>query len=222
MSGLPKPELPQYEHYLTGIKKKVKYRPFTNKEQKILLLAKESEKTEDIINAMKQVVDNCLITKIDRMPIFDFEDIYLRIRSKSVSEETELHYRYKETGEDFSIKIDLNEVKVKHTQNDNVIKISEDMAIVMQYPTIDSFKLSQDEFVLDCIQSVCYGEEVYTFNEYTKEQQHDWVDNLDSHTVLSINKFLENIPSLEHEEEVTLKDKRKIKVKLKGLNDFFT
>lgn len=219
---LPKQELPEYEHILTGINQKVKYRPFTNKEQKILLLAKDSEDSKQIITAMQQVVENCLITKPKKkLPIFDFEDIFLRIRSKSVSEEAEMHYRYKETGEEFSIKVNLDDVRVVYPDVSNIIKLSDDMAIVMRYPSVDSFKLSEDEFLFDCIESVCKGEEIYSFEEYSKEEKEEWVDSLDSSTVIKINEFLQNIPALEHTEEVELKDKRKIKIKLKGLNDFF-
>lgn len=218
---LPKHDLPLYTHFLKGINKEVQFRPFTGKEQKILLLAKQSEDEREMLDAMKQVVDMCMQTKVKRLPIFDFEDIFLRIRSKSVSESTQMHYRHKDTGEKFVVDVDLRDVEVKDGGVDKVIYFSDTYGVEMRYPTIDSYKLNEDDYILDCIQSVFKDDEVESFQDYSKDEQMEWIESLDLPMLNKIDHFLKNLPVLMYEREVELESKEKVKITLKGLQDFF-
>ena len=220
--ALPKQDLPKYKHFLKGIGKEVTYRGFTNREQKILLLAKESEDTNEMIGAMKQIVEKCVYDiDVESLPIFDFEDIFLRIRSKSVSENTSLYYRHKETNEKIVIDVDLRDVEVKGDVPNKIIHFSDNYGVEMKFPTISSYSLSDDEFLLSCIKSVFTEDEVTDFQSHSQEEKNEWIDDLDPKMIMKMNEFLSNIPVLRHDIEYELEDKKKITISLKGLYDFF-
>jgi len=225
MSGLPKLDLPIYKHKLTGLKKTVSYRPFTVKEQKILLLAKESDDLNEIIDSMKQVVDLCTFGKLDveTLPIFDFEDLFLRIRTKSVSDECELMYKIKDTDETVTVKVNLNDVKVQTTKDHtNKVMITDTMGIQLKYPTINSFKAeSDDAFLKEAIEFIFDEDEVYTFSDYPEDEQLEWLDSLDSKTALKIKEFFDTIPVLKHQVIIESKEGKQIPITLRGLDDFF-
>jgi hypothetical protein len=142
--ALPKLNTPSYELEIPSTDEKIQYRPFLVKEEKILLIALESGKNEDIINAMKEIVSECTFNKLDIsvLPMFDIEYIFLNIRAKSVGEVSKLKIKCPDDNKTMAdVEIDLNTVNVEigegHT---NKIELEEGMGIIMQYPTIDSFK----------------------------------------------------------------------------------
>ena len=235
--ALPTINTPTYELVVPSTDEKIKYRPFLVKEEKILLIASESGKQEDIINAIKQIATACTFgkLKIGRMPMFDVEYIFLQIRAKSVGEVSELTLIAPDDKETrVNVEIDLSEVKVQ-VQDDhtNKIELTDEMGIYMQYPTVDTFgKSGMTEItasnMLDvigaCIAQIYdkKGEEVWESKDSTKKELTDFIEQLSSKQFAEIQKFFDTMPKLKH--VVTVKNpktKKETEVVLSGLSDFF-
>lgn len=226
---LPKIDLPRYKHKLVGLNKEVTYRPFTLKEQKILLLAKQSEDESQMIEAIKQIIELCSDGKVNpnELAFFDIEDFFLRIRSKSVSDVTELLYKDKETQKKYKIKIKLDDVKVtvpeSHT---NKIQITNTVGMVMKYPTLETLKskenLDEDEFIKRCIDYIYDDSGMYYLHECTNEEINDWIESLDTPTLLKVQEFFNTMPRLRYEYVVKLEDGKTETLKFEGLESFFT
>ena len=235
--ALPTINTPTYELVVPSTDEKIKYRPFLVKEEKILLIASESGKQEDIINAIKQIATACTFgkLKIGRMPMFDVEYIFLQIRAKSVGEVSELTLIAPDDKETrVNVEIDLSEVKVQ-VQDDhtNKIELTDEMGIYMQYPTVDTFSKSgmteitasnMFEVISACIAQIYdkKGEEVWEAKDSTKKELIDFIEQLSSKQFAEIQKFFDTMPKLKH--VVTVKNpKTKVEtdVVLSGLSDFF-
>ena len=235
--ALPKLTTPTYELEIPSTDEKVKYRPFLVKEEKILMMAMESKKSSDIVQAVKDIVSECTFNKINMsdMPMFDIEYIFLQIRSKSVDEVSKLKLLCPNDGKTYAeIELNLNEVKVQvgddHT---NKIELNKDMGIIMKYPTIDSFKESgiQDinasnmlEVISACILQIYEegGKKTYDPKDQTKKELTEFIEQLNTKQFKQVQKFFETMPKLKH--EITIKNpktKKESKVTLTGLNDFF-
>jgi len=235
--ALPKINTPTYELEVPSTGEKIKYRPFLVKEEKILLIASESGKQEDVITAIKQIATECTFgkLKVGRMPMFDVEYIFLQIRAKSVGEVSELTLVApddKETRVD--IEIDLSEIKVQESEgHTNKIELTDEMGIYMQYPTVDTFsKSGMTEItatnMLDVISSCIFeiydkkGEEVFQAKDSTKKELVDFIEQLDTKQFAKIQDFFDTMPKLKH--VVTVKNpktKKETDVVLSGLSDFF-
>ena len=235
--ALPKLTTPTYELEIPSTDEKIKYRPFLVKEEKILMLAMESKATSDITQAVKDIVSECTFNKVDisNMPMFDVEYIFLNIRSKSVGEVSKLKILCQDDGKTYAdVELDLNEVKVQvgddHT---NKIELTEDMGLIMKYPTIDSFSETgirdiNPSNMLDVI-STCIlqiyekkGEKTYDPKDQTKKELTEFIEQLNTKQFKDVQKFFETMPKLKH--EITVKNpktKKESKVTLTGLNDFF-
>jgi len=235
--ALPTINTPTYELVVPSTDEKIKYRPFLVKEEKILLIASESGKQEDIINAIKQIATACTFgkLKIGRMPMFDVEYIFLQIRAKSVGEVSELTLIAPDDKETrVVVEVDLSEVKVQ-VQDDhtNKIELTDEMGIYMQYPTVDTFSNSgmteitasnMLEVISACIAQVYdkKGEEVWESKDSTKKELVDFIEQLSSKQFADIQKFFDTMPKLKH--VVTVKNpktKKETDVVLSGLSDFF-
>ena len=235
--ALPTINTPTYELVVPSTDEKIKYRPFLVKEEKILLIASESGKQEDIINAIKQIATACTFgkLKIGRMPMFDVEYIFLQIRAKSVGEVSELTLIAPDDKETrVVVEVDLSEVKVQ-VQDDhtNKIELTDEMGIYMQYPTVDTFGKSgmteitasnMLEVISACIAQVYdkKGEEVWESKDSTKKELVDFIEQLSSKQFAEIQKFFDTMPKLKH--EITVKNpktKKETDVVLSGLSDFF-
>ena len=235
--ALPKIDVPTYELVVPSTDEKIKYRPFLIKEEKILLIAMESGENEDIIQAVKTIVSECTFNKLKlgTMPMFDVEYIFLQIRSKSVGEVSKLRVLCPDDKKTYAnVEIDLNEVQVQvddgHT---NKIELSDEMGIIMNYPTIDSFSEAgiaeiNAENMLDVIVSCIgqiydkKGEEVYDSKDSTKKELVEFVEQLNTQQFQDVQKFYDTMPRLKH--EITVKNpktKKENKVVLSGLSDFF-
>ena len=179
--ALPKIDVPTYELAVPSTDEKIKYRPFLIKEEKILLIAMESGKNEDIIQAVKQIVSECTFNtlKLGDMPMFDVEYIFLQIRSKSVGEVSKLKILCKDDGKTYAnVEVDLTEIEVQvNDDHTNKIELTDEMGVIMKYPTIDSFNTAgisdiTAENMLDvivaCIDKIYdkKGEEVLSFGKY--------------------------------------------------------
>ena len=235
--ALPKLTTPTYELEIPSTDEKIKYRPFLVKEEKILMMALESKSEKDITQAVKDIVSECTFNKvnIDNMPMFDVEYILLNIRSKSVGEVSKLKLLCPDDKKTYAdVEVDLNEVKVQvgedHT---NKIDLGNGMGIIMQYPSIDSFKDSgiRDinasnmlEVISTCILQIFEdeGKKVYNSKDQTSKELTDFIEQLNTKQFKDVQKFFDTMPKLKH--EITIKNpktKKESKIVLSGLNDFF-
>ena len=235
--ALPKLTTPTYELEIPSTDEKIKYRPFLVKEEKILMMALESKSSADITQAVKDIVMECTFNKvkIDDMPMFDVEYIFLQIRSKSVGEVSKLRLLCPDDEKTYAdVELNLNEVKVQVGDNHtNKIDLGNDMGMIMKYPTIDSFSESGIKDInpgnmLDVI-STCIlqifekkGEKVYDTKDQTKKELTEFIESLNTKQFKDVQNFFESMPKLKH--EITIKNpKTKVdsKITLAGLNDFF-
>jgi hypothetical protein len=235
--ALPKLDIPIYELVVPSTDEKIKYRPFLIKEEKILLIAMESGKNEDVIQAVKQIVSECTFNtlKLGDMPMFDVEYIFLQIRSKSVGEVSKLKVLCKDDGKTYAnVEVDLTEIEVQvNDDHTNKIELTDEMGVIMKYPTIDSFSTAgisdiTAENMLDvivaCIDKIYdkKGEEFYDSKDSTKKELMDFVEQMNTTQFQDVQAFFDSMPKLRH--EITVKNpktKKENKVTLSGLNDFF-
>ena len=235
--ALPKLNTPTYELEVPSTDEKLKYRPFLVKEEKILLLAMESKDNAQIINAVKDIVSSCTFEKVDvsTMPMFDMEYIFLNIRAKSVGEVSKLKLLCPDDKKTYAdVELDLTEVEVQVDDNHtNKIELTDDMGMIMTYPTIDSFLESGIEAVnannmLDVIGSCVLqiyeekGEKVYQAKDQTKKELTEFIESMNSSQFKKLQSFFDTMPKLTHTIKVkNPKTKKTSDVKLTGLNDFF-
>ena len=235
--ALPTINTPTYELEVPSTGETIKYRPFLVKEEKILLIASESGKQTDIINAIKEIATACTFgkLKIGRMPMFDVEYIFLNIRAKSVGEVSELPLIAPDDNETrVVVEVDLSEVKVQETEgHTNKIELTDEMGIYMQYPTVDTFGKSgmteitasnMLEVISACIGQIYdkKGEEVWEAQDSTKKELIEFIEQLSSKQFGNIQDFFDTMPKLKH--TITVKNpKTKVErdVVLSGLSDFF-
>ena len=235
--ALPKLTTPTYELEVPSTDEKLKYRPFLVREEKILLIALESSKSEDIINAIKDIVTECTYGKIDlgKMPMFDVEYIFLNIRAKSVGEVSTLKLLCPDDKETYvNVDIDLSEIMVQVDKEHNPkIELTDEMGMIMTYPTIDSLNATgvtdiTADNMLDVI-SVCIlqiydkkGEEVFETKDQTKKEISEFVESLNTKQFQEVQKFFDTMPKLKHTVELeNPKTGVKSEIVLQGLNDFF-
>ena len=235
--ALPKLNTPTYELEVPSTDDKIKYRPFLVKEEKILLMAMESGKGEDIIQAVKDIVNECTFNKLDiaNLPMFDIEYVFLNIRAKSVGETSKLKILAPDDKKTYvETEINLTEVQVQVDENHtNKIELTDDMGIIMTYPTIDSFQETgiqtiKAENMLDIIASCVLqiyekkGEKVYQAKDQTKKELIEFIEQLNTQQFKKLQKFFDTMPKLKHTIKVkNPKTKKTSDVTLTGLNDFF-
>ena len=234
--ALPKVNTPTYELVVPSTDEKVKYRPFLVKEEKILLIAMEAQEQSGILNAVKDIVKSCTFDKFDvnKAPIFDIEYIFLNIRAKSVGEVSTVNLRCPDDNETFvQTDIDLTKVDVQLTKgHTNKIELTDEMGMILQYPTLDSFTDSTTvinasnmlDVIASCVSQIYdkKGEDVYDAKDSTKQEIVDFIESLNSKQFKEIQNFFDTSPKLTH--TVTIENpKTKVKsdITLTGLNDFF-
>ena len=230
--ALPEIATPTYTLTIPSTKKKVKYRPFLVKEQKILILAMENEDQEQILDAITNTIKACLITKIDMatLALFDIEYLFLQIRARSISEEIEMRVTCADDGETtVDVKFMVDDVKVSFPKgHTNIIKLDNDLTIEMQYPDLDYFtkinfmdeKVDEYELVAKCIKRVYVGEDDFTSDSLDESKA--WVEGLTNNQFEKIQQFFETMPTLRHVLKVkNPKTKVVNEVVLEGLSDFF-
>ena len=232
--SLPVINTPTYELEIPSTKEKLTYRPFLVKEEKILLMAMEEEKDTQLNKALKQVVHNCTFEKVDvgKLPLFDLEYIFLRIRAKSVGEVAKIQVLCEDDGETYvPVEIDLESIEVEFQEDhSNTIELTDEISIQMGYPTFEflNFKAEETEVnqLFDIIGSsivrVYEGETVYEKADFSKKDLKTFLESLTSQQFLKVQKFFETMPRLRHKIEViNPKTKKKNEVTLEGLQAFF-
>jgi len=232
---LPKIDQPLFELTIPSTGKKAKYRPFTVKEEKILLIAQESKDIKQVVLAIKQIIGNCL-QKIDpeTLAVFDLEYIMLQIRSKAVNNMVEFTIKDPETEEDVDVKMDINEVQITRDENHkDVIEVTDDIILKMKYPNIDYIAEmglddeERDETALlfglmkECIDAVVQGDDVYKLRDFTDEEIEDFVDSMGSNVVTGIRDFFDTIPQMKFEYQYTNSKGTEQTFIAKGTETFF-
>lgn len=231
--ALPKIDLPMYELTLPSNNKKIKYRPFTVKEEKILLTAQQSKESEQIVLAIKQIVNNCIINyNIDDLSLFDLEYILINIRSKSVDNSVEFEIEDPDTKEKIKLVLNLDQVKVhrseKHT---NKIVLDDTYTLFLKYPSIDDFteilkdtEMSSEksyEILMSCIDKLASEDEVYNFKDFTKKQVDDFIESLHADTIKRIKEFFDTMPKVRHEMTYTNSNGEEKVFTIQGTQSFF-
>jgi hypothetical protein len=232
MSGLPKLDLPLFELVLPSTGKKIQYRPFTVKEEKILLIAQESKDIDQIVLAIKQIIGNC-VTNIDveRLATFDFEYILLHIRGKSINNLIDLKIRDPDTQESISLSINIDEVTLKKDpEHTNRIQVNANAVILMRYPTLNEVSIlakgkatSEVLFnaMISCIDQIVVDDSVYKTEDFTEKELLDFVDQLTPNVLADIQKFFETIPVLRMEIPYKNKNGEQKTFVMEGMETFF-
>ena len=235
---LPKISTPSYELVIPSTKKKVKIRPFLVKEEKVLIIAMESNDTKQIANAVKDVLKACILTrgvKVESLATFDIEYLFLNIRGKSVGEEVEVMVTCPDDGEtQVPATINLDEIKVqiddKHSRD---IKLDDEYTMRMKYPSMEEFvktnfdstNISVDDtfrLISSCIEQVYSEEESWAGTDCTKKELSEFVESLSSKQFKDVEEFFDTMPKLSHKMTVTNpKTQVESEVNLEGLQSFF-
>lgn len=229
-----------HELELPSTGKTIKYRPFLVREEKVLLMALETNDTKEISNAVKEVLKNCVKTKgikVETLPTFDIEFLFLNIRAKSVGEDIEVNIICPDDGEtEVPVTILVDEIKVqKDPSHTNKIQLNDDLIMDMKYPSLEQFiKTNFDisdsnnidqsfELIASCIDKIYNQDDVWDSSDVTKKEMMDFLDQMDTKMFQKIEKFFETMPKLVHKIEVeNPKTKVKSEVTLEGLATFFS
>lgn len=234
--SLPKIEYPVFSLIQPSTQKKIEFRPFTVKEEKILLIAEESQDPKDKLRAMRQIISNCCLNleeDVASLPSFDTEYMFIKIRSKSVSNEVTLNFRDEEDDRIYEFEVDLDEIQIKFDDNHKTdIKLNDQYGIVMKYPTyemLENLDLENSEFptlemASKCI-SILYdleGDRVYNMSEYSNKEIVEFLESiLRSDFKDSILNFFETMPVLSYKIEYTNSAGTERTIILNSVSDFF-
>ena len=235
---LPKISTPTYELEIPSTKKKIRYRPFLVKEEKILIIAMESQSDTQIANAVKDVLSTCILTKgvkVDTLSTFDIEYLFLNIRGKSVGEDVEVMVTCPDDNKTkVPVRVNLDDIQIITSEEHNRdIKLDDQLMMRMKYPSINEFIKSnfttneikpEDTFdlIISCIEQVYNEEESWSTSDCTKEEMNEFLDQLNSNQFKEIEKFFETMPKLSHTIKVkNPKTNVENSIKMEGLSSFF-
>jgi hypothetical protein len=239
---LPKIATPTYELDLPSTEKTIKYRPFLVKEEKVLILALESQDTKQITNAIKQVLKECILTKgvkVEELPTFDIEYIFLNVRGKSVGESIDLIITCYDDGEtQVPVTVYIDEIKVKkNPEHSTDIKLDDSLVLRMKYPSLEQFIKNNFDFssnqsesnieksfdvIASCIEMIYNNDESWAAVDCTKKELVDFIEQMNSNQFKKIETFFETMPKLSH--DIVVKNPKtgvENKVTLEGLTSFF-
>ena len=236
---LPKIATPTYELELPSRGKTIEYRPFLVKEEKLLVIALESEDNKQITTAIKAVLKACVLTKgikVENLPTFDIEYLFLNIRGKSVGEELDVNIVCPDDEKtEVAVKIYLDDIEVQHDENHtNKIKLDDNLMMEMKYPSLDEFIKSNFDFndknqmdqsfqlIASCIDKVYSAEEAWATADCTKKEVNEFLESMNSNQFKEIETFFTTMPKLSHTINVkNPKTKVESEVVLEGLASFF-
>ena len=231
--ALPKLDSPTYETELPSTGKKIKYRPFLVKEQKILMMAQESDKQDEMMASIGQLINTCTFGEIDapNSPIFDIEYIFLKIRGKSVGEKVKIMVTCPDDGKTkVPVNVNLEDINVQMTiGHTNELKISDNIKMVMKYPmlkdVLNSKSTNTTEQVFDimeqCVYEVHDGDKIYQRVDITTKDIRDFVDSFNTEQFKLVTEFFESMPKLRHVVNVTNPNtKVKNEITIEGLDSF--
>ena len=237
---LPKINTPTYELTLPSTGKKIKYRPFLVREEKILIMALETEDTEQITNAVVDIINGCILTKgvdVSKLATFDIEYLFLNVRSKSVGESVEVNVICPDDNKtSVQVEIDIDSIKIQKTKgHKNFIKLDDQYSMKLKYPSLNefidsNFESSQESdvdkslnMITSCIEMIYDKEESWDASDSTKQELEEFIEQLNSKQFKTIEKFFETMPKLSHKLKVTNPTTEvESEVVLEGLASFFT
>lgn len=233
--SLPKIDTPIFEMTIPSQDKVVKFRPFLVKEEKILLIAQQSDNDRDIVLAIKQILNNCVLDKdfdVEELATFDLEYMFLKLRARSVNNVIEVSYRDLEDDKVYNFEIDLDDVEIQKDENqNNKIKITDDIGMIMKYPSVQTINnipenatgLDVVEYLVrSCIDKIYDEDNVYIVAEEPAEEVQTFIDNLDVETYDKIRLFFNNLPKMYHKIEYKNSLGNERSIELTSLRDFFT
>ena len=238
---LPKISTPTYELVVPSTGKKVKYRPFLVKEEKILIMALESEDSKQITTAITNVINDCILTrgiKVDKLATFDIEYLFLNVRAKSVGETVEVNVTCPDDGEtQVQVEIDIDSIKIqKDEDHTNIIKLDDNLSVQMNYPSLTQFVESNFDIasrhsgveqsldvVMSCISQVYTADEAWDASDYSKKELKDFVEQMNSKQFKEVEEFFDTMPKLAHTIKVKNPEtKVESEVTIEGLASFFS
>ena len=230
---LPKIDIPIFEMELPSTKKKLKYRPFTVKEEKILLVAQEANDPEQEILAARQVISNCIIDEdVSSFAMFDLEYVLLVLRSRSVDNTITFQIKDPDTEESIQLVIDAENVKFMETEtHTNKIELDRTYSLFLKYPTIEEFtsiiKMDDDDplvnyfVMISCLDYIASEDEVHYFKDYENSDIDAFMDNLDGGVIKKIEHFFSTMPKLRHEMKYKNKEGKDKTFVIEGMRSFF-
>lgn len=234
--ALPKPTRPEYSTTIPSTGRKIRYQPFTVKEEKVLVLAAEGKDNDEIANAVRNCLKNCITSPsdvdIDELALFDIEFLFLKCRAKSVGEKVQLRV-IDPSDETFVTDAEINVDKIKVIENPDhsqIIDFGDGMSLKLKYPGIDFFAegipltniTDIGTTVTRCFQTLIHGDDVYNREELSDDEIREWVDGLSSNQFSLVTKFFLTMPRLSH--KLTTKNTntgKNFTIQLEGLADFF-
>ena len=233
---LPKPKRPEYSTTIPSTGKKIKYMPFSVKEEKVLIIAAESQDPDEITNGIINVLSTCITSptdfKVDELALFDIEYLFLKTRAKSAGEKIKLKIT-DPSDDSYSVNYEINIDKIgvkKNEDHKQIIQLDETISVKMKYPDVTFFNegIALDgiensiKVISRCVDSIIVGEEVYNRNDMEDGELNEWVEGLSTENLTLIMEFFQTMPKLRH--EITLKNRNTgndFTVTLEGLADFF-
>jgi hypothetical protein len=230
---LPKIDQPLFDMTIPSTGKKIVFRPFLVKEEKILLIAQQSGNDSEIIRAIKQILNNCIQDEIDldTFAIFDLEYAFLKLRARSVNNVVKLAYRDTEDDEVYNFELDLDAIEIEMPEKINSkIVITDEVGMTMKYPSAsitDKMTNFDNEidlmtfFIINCIDTIYDEENVYVADDFSGEEISEFLDGLDVKSFEKIREFFESVPRLYHKIEYTNSIGNERSIELTSLKDFF-
>lgn len=235
---LPAIEYPIHEVKLTSYDNPIRFRPFLVKEQKLMMMALESDNIDDVIKTLKQVISNCVIDPIDvdNLPYVDIEIFYLNLRARSVGEKIDVFFKCNTVVEDkpcnmvINFDVDLlTEVNVANISESKKIMFTDKVGVMMRYPTIEQIRILNseenvtDNLIIECLDRIFGEDEIFNAKDATREELEEWIGKLPSPDYDKLDEFLKKLPKIQYvKQHVCPKCKTVHTMKLEGLNDFFT
>lgn len=233
--ALPKIDLPLFEMTLPTSQKTVKYRQYTVKEEKILLVANESRDAMQEVLALKQVVNNCLVdVDVEELPMMDIEYAYLMLRSKSVDNSLDFNIKDPDTDETVTLSLDIEEIQLNIGEDfleSSKIKLNDDYTLFLKLPNIDNFiKIIEMDptdplvnyFILvSCLDKVASDDEIHEFKNYSQNEIDAFMETLTNTVISQIQKFFENMPRLRHELKYVNSNGKEQTFVIEGMRTFF-
>jgi hypothetical protein len=238
---LPKINTPTYEMTLPSTGKKIKYRPFLVREEKILIMAMESENMTDITNSIIQILSDCILTenvKIESLATFDIEYLFLNVRARSVGETVDVNITCPDDGEtQVEMSIDIDSIKIQKTRgHKNIIKLDDELSMKLRYPSLDQFVENNFEtgevvsevgqslaMISSCIEMIYNQEESWEASEYSRKELDEFLEQMNTKQFKQIEKFFTTMPKLSH--TIAVKNPEtgvESEVVLEGLASFFS
>ncbi len=231
--ALPVLNTARYTTIVPSLNKEVSFRPYLVKEEKILMIAMESQDNKQIIRAVKDVIKACVLDEInvEKLAMFDIEALFLALRSKSVGEKIDVRLKCTACETLNDINIDLDEIELPDGSVDSIIKLTDDVGVTMRYPSINDVEdMNQEGGVEEmmkiiglCIENIFDADNVYSANSYSKKELNEFIDGLNSSQFQKITQFFEELPAITHNVKFDCVNcGEKNDVELKGIASFFT